>query len=274
MRKTLPILTTTALAAPLLCAALAGNAYAGPFDNVAQIDVLPGWQTQNGTHMAGVRITLQPGWKTYWRTPGDAGIPPQFSWAGSENIATAQYHWPTPEVMDQNNMQAIGYHDSLVLPIELSPTQAGQPITMSGEVLIGVCEDICIPVTLPFSAELPIDGRRDGAITASLLNQPLSASDAGVSDAICAIEPSGQGLQVTATVTMPTSGQNETVVIETGNPQVWVSQSDVIRQGDQLQATVDMIHVSSSSFALDRSDVRITVLGGDYAVDVRGCTGG
>ena len=43
-------------------------------DGVAQLDVLPGWETRNGTHMAGLRITLAPGWKTYWRAAGDAGI--------------------------------------------------------------------------------------------------------------------------------------------------------------------------------------------------------
>lgn len=261
---------------PILGAAFASlfsaaSATAETFDDVARIDVLTGWQTADGTQMAAVRVTLQPGWKTYWRAPGDAGIPPQFSWAGSENIATAQYHWPVPEVMDQNGMQAIGYNDSLVLPIELAPAVAGAPMTMAGEVLIGVCDEICVPVTLPFSASLPLDGRRDGTITAALLNQPIDAIDAGVTSVSCAIIPSDQGLQVTATLSMPSAGADETVVIESGNPQVWVSPTDVTRIGDELRATVDMVHVTSSSFALDRSAMRITVLGGDYAVDIQGC---
>ena len=249
-----------------------GSASAQTLEQVARLEIIPGWQTQSGTHMAGLRVTLRPGWKTYWRAPGDAGIPPQFSWAGSENIAAARLHWPTPEVLDQNDTQTIGYRDSLVLPIELSPNQLGAPITLAGEVLLGVCEDICMPVTLSFAATLPVGGERDSAITAALLNQPMSADAAGVTAVTCRVSPSAKGLEVTATVIMPDAGGDEAVVIETPNPEIWVSPSDVQRQGNQLQATVDMVHVTSSSFALDRSDLTITVLGTDHAVNIQGCT--
>ena len=269
MTKLTSILRTTSLAL-----GLATPAVAGPFDDLAQIDVIPGWQTSSGTHMAAIRVTLRPGWKTYWRAPGDAGIPAQFSWVGSENITAAQFHWPTPLVFDQGGMQSVGYYDSLVLPIELTQADPDAVTRMAGQITIGVCEDICVPVSMPFSAELPADGRRDGAITASLLNQPFSAAEANVTSSTCSISPAEDGLTVTATLTMPSTGQDEDVVIEAGNPEVWVSQADIIRTGDQLQATVDMIHASSSSFALDRSAIRITVLGSSHAVDVRGCAAG
>ncbi len=262
---------------PLLAAlAVSGvaPAAADPFADVVDLDVIPGWQTANGTHMSGIRLTLAPGWKTYWRTPGDAGIPPQFNWSGSENITGAQFHWPMPDVIDQNGIQTIGYENSLVLPIELSPANAGAPMHLAGEVTLGVCEDICIPVTLSFAADLPPDGRRDGAITASLLNQPMSSAEAGVTGAICEIAPADDGLKVTASLAIPNLPAPEAVVIEAGNPEVWVSQSNMSMNDDMLYATVDMIHVTSASFALDRSAVRITVLGDGYAVDVKGCAAG
>lgn len=249
-------------------------AAAGPFDDIARIDVIPGWQTAADTHMAGLRITLKPGWKTYWRAPGDAGIPPSFSWVGSENITAARVHWPVPHVFDQGGMQSIGYHDGVVLPIALTRSDPSGPIRMSGEIAIGVCEDICVPVTLPFAAVIPAGGMRDGAITAALLNQPRTAQDAGVKSATCAITPADIGLTVTATLTMPSAGAPETLVIEAGNPEVWVSQADITRDGTRLRATVDMIHATNTSFALDRSAIRMTVLGRDYAVDVTGCTPG
>ena len=265
---------TSLLSAGLFCTALTSAAAADPFANIVQLDVIPGWQTPSGTQMAGLRVTLEPGWKTYWRTPGDAGIPPRFNWDGSENLTGAQFHWPVPDVLDQNSMQSIGYENGLVLPIELSPAEPGAPITMAGEVTIGVCEEICIPVTLPFAAEIPPDGGRDGAIVAALLNQPLSGSDAGVPGAVCAIAPTQDGLEVTATLTMPNTGPVEAVVIEAGNPDVWVSQSDLLYEDNALSATVDMVHLTASSFALDRSAVRITLLGDGYAVDVQGCSAG
>ena len=269
MKKLAAILRSTCLAL-----ATATPAFAGPFDDLAQIEVIPGWETPSGTHMTAMRITLRPGWKTYWRAPGDGGIPAQLTWTGSQNITAAQFHWPTPVVFNQDGMQSIGYYDSLVLPIELTQADADAPTRIAGQITIGVCEDICVPVTMPFAADLPADGRRDGAITASLLNQPFQAQEAGVQGATCSISPAADGLTVTATLTMPPAGQREAVVIEAGNPEVWVSQADITRTGNQLQATVDMVHATSSSFALDRSAIRITVLGSDHAVDVQGCTAG
>lgn len=264
MRQILPI---------LLCLA-SSPVVAGPYDDLARLDVIPGWETRDGTHMAGIRLTLQPGWKTYWRSPGDTGIPPHFTWNGSQNINAAQFHWPVPDVFATAGQRSIGYYDSVVLPIELTPSQPGGPIHMEGELIIGVCEEICVPVRLGFSANLPKDGRRDGAITASLLNQPIPAADAGVQSAVCAVSPVDGGVTLTATVDMPSTGGYETVVVEAGNPEIWVSEPDVSRLGNTLVAEVDMLHATGGTFVLDRSAVRITVLGENYAVDVQGCTGG
>lgn len=249
-------------------------ATAQSLDEIARVDVLPGWETPDGTHMAGLRVTLAPGWKTYWRAPGDAGIPPHFTWSGSSNIAGAQFHWPVPQVFHQLGMRSIGYHDSVVIPIELTPTAPGEPIRMAGELNIGVCEEICVPVGLSFAADLPLAGTRDGAITASLINQPMTAAEAGVGDVTCAVSPSDTGLQVTATMQVPLTGTNEEVVIEAGDPYIWVSEPAVTRSGAQLSATATMVHSSGQAFALDRSAVRITVISATGAVDIQGCTAG
>ena len=70
-----------------------------------------GWQMQNGHHMAGLSLQLAPDWKTYWRAPGEAGIPPLFDWSGSTNVQSVRVHWPSPVVFHLNGMQTIGYHD-------------------------------------------------------------------------------------------------------------------------------------------------------------------
>ncbi len=247
---------------------------AGPFDDLARIDVLPGWRTASGDHIAGLRITLQPGWKTYWRAPGDAGIPPQFSFAGSPNIDSITPHWPTPQVFDQNGMRSIGYHDTVIVPITIGSRDAAGPLQVSGQLSIGVCEEICIPVSLEFEALLPATNDRDGAIAAAMIDQPLSAEEANVGNVTCAIAPIDDGLRVTATMEMDSAGAREVVVVEAGDPSVWVSEAQVTRQGGQLTASVDMVNYDGTAFALDRSAVRITVLGSDQAVDIHGCSAG
>lgn len=243
---------------------LAATAATAQTSDVAQVTVLPGYVTPQGTHMAGLRLTLAPGWKTYWRAPGDAGIPPQITVTGG-NIDAVQFHWPTPQVFDQNGMRSVGYHDGLVLPVEVT---GDGDLRLTGTLDIGVCQDICVPAQLDFDAAL-IDGPRDPAIVGALLDQPQPGGTA-----TCRVTPTAKGLRLDATLTLPATGGSEALVIEAGDPMIYVSEPAMTRQGDTLHASADLVRGAGEAFALDRSAVRFTVLGSDRAVDVQGCTAG
>lgn len=259
---------------PLALMAFPTFGSAQSFDELATIEVLPGWRTESGEHIAGLRVTLEPGWKTYWRAPGDGGIPPQFSFQGSDNITSVAPHWPVPTVFRQNGLNSVGYHDTVVFPLTVFSDNPDDEIRISGDLHIGVCEEICIPVTLPFDALLPSVGGRDAAITAALINRPLTQAEANVGSVVCTIDPINDGLSVTATMDVAPTASSEFVVIESGDANVWVSEADITRTGNSLSATVDMVHTSGNTFALDRSKVRITILGGVQAVDIQGCSAG
>ena len=253
---------------------MAAPVWAVSTDDIVDLSILPGWRTADGTHMAALQIVLAPGWKTYWRVPGDGGIPPRFAWDGSENISGVAFHWPVPDVYQINNMRSIGYYGVIVVPVELALPDMAAPARMAGQVQLGVCDEICVPVTLSFDAMLPITGARDPAIVASLIDRPHTAREAGVGAVSCKIEPTENGLQVTATIPMPSMGEHEDVVIEAGDQQVWVSEPDTWRANGALYAQADMIHVNGGGFALNRADMRITVLVGHRAVDIHGCDAG
>ena len=262
---------TSALALSLAQSVAVGPVLADPADGVVELEVLSGWRTEAGTHMAGLQLRLAPGWKTYWRAPGDSGIPPRFGWQGSQNITGAAFHWPVPDVSYQNGMRSIGYTDVVVVPVEVALSDAGEEARMRGQVQIGVCEDICVPVLLDFDAVLPVAGGRDAAIVAGLLDRPRTAVEAGVGDVTCSVTPTQNGIEITTRVEMAPMGRRENVVIEAGDQQVWVSEPQTWREGGALFATSDMIHVNGGGFALNRSDVRITVLAAGQAVDIQGC---
>ena len=81
----------------ITCGLFLGSSAAAQMpENVAESRILTGWRDANGTHYAALEIMLAPGWKTYWRTPGDAGIPPQFNWSGSENLSAVGVSYPVP----------------------------------------------------------------------------------------------------------------------------------------------------------------------------------
>jgi DsbC/DsbD-like thiol-disulfide interchange protein len=240
-------------------------------DDLAKVTVLPGWRAADGTHVTALRIDLAEGWKTYWRAPGDTGIPPSFAFSGA-GITGVQPHFPVPDVYEDFGMRSIGYADSVTFPMILTVPDHGDAIGVSGQVHIGVCDEICIPVTLDFDALLPPQGAADPAIEAALRDRPLTRTEAQVGAVTCGVTPISDGLQVTATITMPPATAEEIVVIEAGDAQVWVSEPQVTRAGRDLTAVVDMVHVSGQPFVLDRSALRITVLGDGKAVDIQGCT--
>ncbi len=253
-------------------AAEAGSGYPDPFE-VAQFRILPGWRTPEGTHMAGLHITLAPGWKTYWRAPGDAGIPPELDWSGSRNLAGMSFHWPVPKVFHQNGLRSIGYSGEVLLPMELVPDGPGT-IALSAELSIGVCEDVCMPMHVRLRADLPAGARPDPRIGAALRDRPMTEAEAGVVSVRCTVEPIDDGLRMRAEIAMPALPGDEVAVFETADPRIWVSESAVTRQGGALWAESDMVPPNGKPFFLNRSDVRITVIGGDSAVDIRGCDGG
>lgn len=236
-------------------------------------DVLPGWVQADGSRMTALRLTLAPGWKTYWRAPGDAGIPPEFDWSRSKNLEAASISWPAPKVFDQNGMRSVGYEDTLVIPVRIDPARDGKPVHLRAKMALGICSDICIPHELEFDAEIDSNTLTPTpAIAAALAQRPYSAAEAGVRAAECNISPTADGLQIEARVTMPSAGGKEYVVIEPGLGDIWVSEAETKRQGDAVIAISEMINVRGGPIALDRSAIRITVLGSKHAVDIQGCS--
>ena len=258
-----------------ICAALAAPAVAGgTAGDVVRIEVLDGGMTSRGTYVTALRLTLADGWKTYWRAPGDAGIPPLFDWRASRNVGSVVISWPTPQVFDQNGMQSIGYKHELVLPVEITPANNGQAVRLTGQVDLGLCKDVCIPETLSFDHELDANAPRNPAIVAALAQRPHTEAEAGVRNATCRLSPTAGGLRIEAQITMPSAGGPEVAVIEPGNPRVWASETVTTRDGNLLIAASELAHVDKGAYALDRSKVRITVLGQKHAVDIRGCKPG
>jgi len=265
---------------PLHALALVSALVASPalamedMDQIIQIEVIEGGTTRDGTVLGGLRLTLAPGWKTYWRSPGDAGIPPLFSFAGSENVENIGITWPAPDVFDQNGLTTIGYAQEVVLPLHITPRDASAPLHLNGNVELGICKDVCIPGHLNFAGNLMPDAARSPAIAAAIASRPYSPREAGVEQRHCSVAPGANGgLELTATINMPSAGGDETVVFEPGDPMIWASQADVTRQGNQLVARSELLH-PDGAFAFDRSALRITVLGDNHAVDIHGCEAG
>lgn len=250
----------------ILTAPLAAMAQA-PSD-VVSLTIRPGWETNRGTRMIGLHMRLAPGWHTYWRQPGEAGIPPQFDFRGSGNLKGLQVHWPTPQIFRQNSMVSLGYEGEVILPLELAMDRPGA-IDLKGELMIGVCRDICVPVTLPVSVRIPAEGGKDAALRSALRDQPKSARAAGLPQATCSIEAIADGVRVTVGLRQVSGAHH--VVIEPANSAIWVSSPEVTRHAKSLSATAEMVPPDGKPFLLQRSDLRVTLISDGSVVEYRGC---
>ncbi len=242
-------------------------------ENIATAEILEGWRGKDGRHMTALRITLAPGWKTYWRTPGDAGIPPQFDWSASKNTNRISLSYPLPNVFELGGMRSIGYKNEVVFPIAVEPKEDGAPIQLSANVQIGVCEEVCVPVDLSVEGLLPADaGPPSVAIRTAMASRPMSAQEAGAGTATCTVSHMEDALRVTAELELSPLAQNEVIVLEYADPTIWISEPSVERDGDRLSATVDLVTFGDEPFAFFKDQTRITVFGGGKAVEINGCS--
>ena len=118
---------------------------------------------------AGLRILLEDGWKTYWRSPGDAGIPPQMDWTGSTNVASVEVHWPAPHRFSTLGIETLGYKGEVVLPLVVKPERPGEPISLRGTVDLLVCSDICVPAAHQVRLDLPAGAAAPDADAGNLI---------------------------------------------------------------------------------------------------------
>ena len=128
--------------------------------------------TDNGEEALrlGLQFKMQPGWKIYWRSPGDAGFPPSLDWSASDNLASAELSWPVPHRFSLFGLETFGYSDEVVLPIEARLTKPGEAARLEAAVNYLVCEEICIPYDGVVTLELP-GGPAGSAREALLIDQ-------------------------------------------------------------------------------------------------------
>lgn len=256
----------TRLALPLAAFLALGPAWAGDLPpGLAGAELLPPYTTEAGSLMTALRLELLPGWKTYWRSPGDSGVPPQFDWTAATNLGHAAPHWPRPEVIDSGGERTLGYHDALVLPIEITPAAPGRPVGGRVGVELGLCLNVCVPAHLSMALP-PVTPLPDPRIIAALAQVPETVEAA----LNCDVTEIADGVQVAASVEV-IAGAGTAAALELAAPEVWVSAPDLTAEDGWLTAVADFVPPAARPFPLDPAQVRLTLIGPEGAVEYQGC---
>ena len=169
----------------------------------AQDGIAPGAETVS----AALVLELEPGWKTYWRSPGEVGIPPQFDWQGSENLREARHFWPAPDRFTAFGIENFGYETRVAFPIEFTLDAPDTPAEIALRLDLLVCSDVCVPETLLLDHTLPLGSDLDPAsaeiISAALTTVPSEELPTTLSAARAFINPDQTELIVSLSANQP-----------------------------------------------------------------------
>ena len=166
------ILKILAAMGALFCLALPGTGVAASsaWDRNDHVDTRIVSMTQavggHETVQLGLHFRMKPGWKLYWRSPGDAGFPPQPIWEGSDNLRAATLAWPAPQRFSIFGLETLGYSDEVLLPITAKLDRPGEPLRLKGNIRYLTCKDICIPYEVALTFDLPAGDAAPAAETA------------------------------------------------------------------------------------------------------------
>lgn len=237
--------------------------------------LLVGERRADGTREAGLVIDVAPGWKTYWRNPGEAGVPPRFDWSGSENLAEVRIRWPRPIAFESFGMRTLGYSGRVVLPLTLVPEQAEDPVALGLDAEFGVCRDICLFEQARLARDIaPAAPADDGAarlLAAAEASVPPPGREAGVRVLACRIAGAGADRDFSARLALPEAAGEPIVVLE-GAAETWFRGQSVERTPGRLEITATLSTAAPGTW-VSRDDVRITLLAPGFAADVEGCRG-
>ncbi|RYE07895.1 MAG: hypothetical protein EOP22_15920 [Hyphomicrobiales bacterium] len=151
MFRMIAALSVTLLASPVLAGATDWQEIApGVTARLISSDTL-----SDGLTMAGLELVMPAGTKTYWRIPGETGIPTEFDFSASTAVTGSTVHWPFPEIDTSQGYMDYVYHGTVVLPVELEVSEGAVLDTI---VTLGICSDICVPATARFTLPLTFAG--------------------------------------------------------------------------------------------------------------------
>ncbi|WP_120497748.1 protein-disulfide reductase DsbD [Kiloniella sp. EL199] len=191
-------------------------------EEFSRVRLVTGQETlgEAGKVMLGLQFELKEGWKTYWRSPGDAGFPVSLDLAGSDNLKSWQFYWPVPHRFTLFGLQTFGYSKEVVFPFSVEAENPQQDVTLRGTASYLLCKEICIPFDAEVTIRIPS-------------GEAFPSLEAGIVDTYIRQVP-GLGAETGITVTdIFLEGEGENLVLQVyGSAKEYVFQKpDVIVEG-------------------------------------------
>lgn len=239
---------------------------ASGMENTSHVRLLDGG-SDSSTYLAAIEISLAPGFLTYWRVPGEAGVPPVLDWSDSQNAGDIEVNWPAPERIREADSIVYGFHDKVIIPVRVSPLRPGT-VSLKLSLQYGVCKDICIPATATATVVLGGTDAGKDAVAVQRAIRTLPKPTPARSEAPLSVL-SGQGLkdkgEALISVRAPT-GEKPELFAE--GPEGWlftVSEGQPGVEEGTWSFLVKAEETPKKPYAL--VPVRLTVTAGDQSIE-------
>lgn len=230
--------------------------------------VAGGAENDRRSRLAGLVIELDRGFKTYWRHPGESGLPPAFDWTGSENLLHAEVLWPAPWRFEDAGGVVHGYGDGVLLPLRVTPAEPAKPVRLSLKLDYGVCREICIPGSAALALDVgPKATDHRAAIEAAVARVPKPTPLGAPGElSVTRVAPHSAGDKAMIAVTARAPG-DATLFVE--GPDGWYLAAG--RMQPAAQAGADGLFLLEilewPRDAAGTLDLRLTLVAGDRAIE-------
>ena len=239
-------------------------------DNI-EISFVNAWETKQGNLFA-LLIKMKENWKTYWRYPGDSGFAPELKLLSDKNLNKIKIYWPTPKVFYENETIINGYEKDLVLPILFSKTKNESKIEFEIELIMGFCENICIPIKLLLNSKYAFKSseKLNRMISHSLKNIPKEISSS-IKLVTCDVKKIGNKMILISKFDNNFFSNIKNIdhlILEYQDDEVWFSEVKKISNKEYI-ARIESI--SKETFLLDKSKIKYTVITKRGGFQKNGC---
>ena len=265
-----------AVTASLFCLMLstAGQAATGAWDTNDHVDTRLVSATDavgdTGTVRLGLQFRMRPGWKIYWRSPGDAGFPPDPDWTGSENLREVTLAWPAPKRFSIFGLETLGYADEVLLPLAVALENPGQPLRLRANVRYLTCKDVCIPYDAALALDLPSGPAgstpESGLIDRFAAHVPGSDAIGGLTIENAVLINRGKDPVLQLALRSDTGFDAPDVFIEAPKDTLFGKPAVVIAESGK-QALLEVKGTGAAAAELDGSEFTVTLVDGDRAVE-------
>lgn len=235
--------------------------------------LIEGVSQADGNVQAAFEIVLEEGWSTYWRVPGEYGIPPIIDFKDSKNVEATTIHWPAPEVFVSGSGLSIGYKKHVVLPVTIVPKSKSEKVELNLTAFFGVCSDICVPADA--KASLIVDPQSEDSyyqpiIDDALIRVPRTADENGLDVKQASLTSTKEHEHVHVRLQLPDNVDNVSVITE--GPQDWffepfvaeVSDEDI--KGKTYMAKIPLYRIERTDIS-GNEQLRVTVVTDGTAIE-------